>query len=219
MATTGYFIDRDWNYREILLGFEPLHRTHSGINLSTSLGLAKNITIIRVPCIAYIKANLKNETAERNWSDVQFQSAYARQQNREIDDDYDWHQGYRQSFKEYVRPYQQRLVNSQTSSQEQASARPTEVSAIKYVDDLDPVSDNEEDMILIQEQPTAHGLSERVAGKRRRSMASEVEEEAQQAAQSDEAEIPLPKQPNTQQRISGRNRKRTRREDDDFVHY
>jgi hypothetical protein len=34
MAITGYFIDQDWNYCEILLGFEPLHGTHSGINLS-----------------------------------------------------------------------------------------------------------------------------------------------------------------------------------------
>lgn len=37
MAVTGYFIDEDWNYREILLGFEPLHGTHSGVNLSTVL--------------------------------------------------------------------------------------------------------------------------------------------------------------------------------------
>ena len=37
MAVTGYFIDQDWSYREILLGFEPLHGTHSGANLSTVL--------------------------------------------------------------------------------------------------------------------------------------------------------------------------------------
>lgn len=37
MAITGYFIDQNWNYREILLGFEPLHGTHSGANLSTVL--------------------------------------------------------------------------------------------------------------------------------------------------------------------------------------
>lgn len=37
MAVTGYFIDEDWNYREILLDFEPLHGTHSGINLGTVL--------------------------------------------------------------------------------------------------------------------------------------------------------------------------------------
>jgi hypothetical protein len=37
MAVTSYFIDIDWNYQEILLGFEPLHGTHSGINLSAVL--------------------------------------------------------------------------------------------------------------------------------------------------------------------------------------
>lgn len=37
MAITGYFIDREWNYRELLLGFEPLHGTHSGANLSDVL--------------------------------------------------------------------------------------------------------------------------------------------------------------------------------------
>jgi hypothetical protein len=35
MAITGYFVDADWNFREILLAFEPLSRTHSGENLST----------------------------------------------------------------------------------------------------------------------------------------------------------------------------------------
>jgi hypothetical protein len=34
MAITGYFLDRDWKYREILLGFEPIHRTHTGAKLS-----------------------------------------------------------------------------------------------------------------------------------------------------------------------------------------
>lgn len=34
MAITGYFINKDWEYREILLGFEPLHGSHSGVNLS-----------------------------------------------------------------------------------------------------------------------------------------------------------------------------------------
>lgn len=37
MAITGYFIDRDWNYRELLLGFEPLDGPHSGVNLSEVL--------------------------------------------------------------------------------------------------------------------------------------------------------------------------------------
>jgi hypothetical protein len=37
MAVTGYFLDEDWNYREILLGFEPLHGSHTGSYLSTVL--------------------------------------------------------------------------------------------------------------------------------------------------------------------------------------
>ena len=37
MAISGYFIDEDWQYREILLGFEPLYGTHSGANLSVVL--------------------------------------------------------------------------------------------------------------------------------------------------------------------------------------
>lgn len=37
MAITGYFIDINWNYREFLLGFEPLEGTHSGENLSSVL--------------------------------------------------------------------------------------------------------------------------------------------------------------------------------------
>ncbi|KAK9847191.1 hypothetical protein MYU51_020359 [Penicillium brevicompactum] len=34
MAVTGYFLDQHWEYREILLGFEPLSGSHSGVNLS-----------------------------------------------------------------------------------------------------------------------------------------------------------------------------------------
>lgn len=37
MVVTGYFIDKDWNYHEILLGFEPLHGTHTGVNLGSVL--------------------------------------------------------------------------------------------------------------------------------------------------------------------------------------
>lgn len=33
MAITGYFIDLNWDYREFLLGFEPLEGTYSGENL------------------------------------------------------------------------------------------------------------------------------------------------------------------------------------------
>lgn len=37
MAVTGYFIDQEWNYREILLGFEPLQGSHTGANLGAVL--------------------------------------------------------------------------------------------------------------------------------------------------------------------------------------
>jgi hypothetical protein len=37
MAITGYFIDKDWNYCEILLGFEPLHGSHTGAHLSETV--------------------------------------------------------------------------------------------------------------------------------------------------------------------------------------
>jgi hypothetical protein len=37
MAITVYLIDKDWNYREMLLDFEPLHGSHNGINLSDVL--------------------------------------------------------------------------------------------------------------------------------------------------------------------------------------
>jgi hypothetical protein len=37
MAITVYFIDKDWNYREMLLGFEPIHGPHTGNNLSDVL--------------------------------------------------------------------------------------------------------------------------------------------------------------------------------------
>jgi hypothetical protein len=37
MAITGYFLDQSWEYHEVLLGFEPLHGSHSGANLSEVL--------------------------------------------------------------------------------------------------------------------------------------------------------------------------------------
>lgn len=37
MAITVYFIDKDWNYREMLLEFEPLHGPHTRSNLSDVL--------------------------------------------------------------------------------------------------------------------------------------------------------------------------------------
>jgi hypothetical protein len=37
MAITAYFVDDNWNYRELLLGFEPLSGKHSGVNLGAVL--------------------------------------------------------------------------------------------------------------------------------------------------------------------------------------
>lgn len=37
MAITGYFLDKEWEYREVLLGFEPLSGTHSGVNLGENV--------------------------------------------------------------------------------------------------------------------------------------------------------------------------------------
>jgi hypothetical protein len=37
MAITGYFLDQDWNYCEVLLGFEHLHGSHTGENLSKTV--------------------------------------------------------------------------------------------------------------------------------------------------------------------------------------
>ncbi|KAG0156272.1 hypothetical protein PDIDSM_3449 [Penicillium digitatum] len=74
MAITGYFIDHNWDYCEILLGFEPLHGSHTGENLSktvtqilTEHGISdrsvqdhlqsqhsSDLSIFRVPCIAHV---------------------------------------------------------------------------------------------------------------------------------------------------------------------
>ncbi|KAJ5963082.1 hypothetical protein N7481_013387 [Penicillium waksmanii] len=37
MAITEYFLDKYWDYHEILLGFEHLQRSYSGANLSEAL--------------------------------------------------------------------------------------------------------------------------------------------------------------------------------------
>lgn len=34
MAVTAYFLDQNWEYREVLLGFEPIFGSHTGMNLS-----------------------------------------------------------------------------------------------------------------------------------------------------------------------------------------
>lgn len=136
IAITGYFIDADWVYREVLLGFKPLHGTHSGVNLSTtviqtvtqheiedrifglttdnasnnktlvdtlqqsllqqSLSNARDINIIRIPCLAHViqlslnqlldrlKAVPQNETTETKWTKQQVTLARANTKKRDI---------------------------------------------------------------------------------------------------------------------------------------
>lgn len=107
------------------------------------------------------------------------------------------------------------LISEFLSDEEKEEAN--EEKSSRFLDDLDPISDSEEDnVVVLQEHLAVQGLSERAAGKRRRSVASDADGEAQEITQSDDnADIPLP----DVRRVSGRNRKRTRREDDDFVHY
>jgi hypothetical protein len=33
MAITGYFLDQEWEYREVLLRFEPISGSYTGVNL------------------------------------------------------------------------------------------------------------------------------------------------------------------------------------------
>lgn len=74
--------------------------------------------------------------------------------------------------------------------------------------EFDPISDNEEggEGESIQIQPPGQAQSEKSQGKRRRSVAS-VPEEGNEDEEDDEIVLPLP---NTQQRISGRVRKRSK---------
>jgi hypothetical protein len=102
-------------------------------------------------------------------------------------------------------------------SNEEQQALDEEKDAQLLNDNLEPISDDEEDDLeILQEVPT-QATSERTIGKRRKSATSDIGEEAQGPDPSnDEADLPLP---NTQHRVSRRHRKRSRREDDQFVHY
>ncbi|KAG0157879.1 hypothetical protein PDIDSM_5391 [Penicillium digitatum] len=86
MAITGYFIDSDWVYREVLLGFKPLHDNASNNKtLATALqqALSDGTIITRIPCLAHviqlslnqllarIKAVPLNESAETRWTEKQ----------------------------------------------------------------------------------------------------------------------------------------------------
>lgn len=61
MAITGYFLGQDWEYREVLLGFEPLHGSHTGCNLSTIV-----IGILQKHSIADRVLSITTDNAAKN---------------------------------------------------------------------------------------------------------------------------------------------------------
>jgi hypothetical protein len=61
MAITGYFIDQDWNYYEVLLGFEHLHGSHTGGNLSETV-----IQILQAHGIADQVLSITTDNASNN---------------------------------------------------------------------------------------------------------------------------------------------------------
>jgi hypothetical protein len=73
MAVTGYFIDQDWNYREILLGFEPLYGTHSGVNLGAVLFELLQQHQIEDRVLAVTSDNASNNTTlmDNTWKSLQ----------------------------------------------------------------------------------------------------------------------------------------------------
>jgi hypothetical protein len=61
MAITGYFIDQDWNYYEVLFGFEHLHRSHTGSNLGETV-----IQILQAHSIADRVLSVTTDNASNN---------------------------------------------------------------------------------------------------------------------------------------------------------
>jgi hypothetical protein len=67
MAITRYFMDTDWNFREILLVFEPLSGTHSSENLGTVVFKVLQDHDIMDRVLAVITNNaLNNSTLVKN---------------------------------------------------------------------------------------------------------------------------------------------------------
>jgi hypothetical protein len=62
MAITSYFLDANWEYREVLLGFEPLEGAHSGDNLGSVLSSILTDYSIADRVIAITTDNASNNT-------------------------------------------------------------------------------------------------------------------------------------------------------------
>lgn len=77
MAITGYFLDQNWEYREVLLGFEPLEGTHSGDNLASVLSaiLKQHQIVDRIMAITTDNAS-NNDTMiikmQKDYPDARF---------------------------------------------------------------------------------------------------------------------------------------------------
>ncbi|EED15748.1 conserved hypothetical protein [Talaromyces stipitatus ATCC 10500] len=71
IAITRYFIDKNWQYREILLGFEPLYDRHTSINLSAVLleTLQQHDLVDRVLALTTDNAS-NNKTLLRAFNDA-----------------------------------------------------------------------------------------------------------------------------------------------------
>jgi hypothetical protein len=115
------------------------------------------------------------------------------------------------------------LVEEYLSSHEIQAAK-EEREAQKSQDDLEPISDNEEDNSVSNHVRVP---SVRALGKRRRSIAEPGTEEIQEPVieLDDDGEVPLPdnttilqEESNTQRRTSGRLPKRSKRDDKEFVY-
>jgi len=61
MAITGYFLDQEWNYCEVLLGFEHLLGSHTGAHLSETV-----IRILREHSIADRVLSITTDNATNN---------------------------------------------------------------------------------------------------------------------------------------------------------
>lgn len=61
MAITGYFLDRDWNYCEVLLGFEHIQGSHTGTQLSETV-----IRILQEHSIADRVLSITTDNASNN---------------------------------------------------------------------------------------------------------------------------------------------------------
>jgi hypothetical protein len=110
-------------------------------------------------------------------------------------------------------------LNKEYLSNNELQAAEEETDSQFLEDDLDPISDNEEDdMALVINEPTTAALSENVLGKRRRSIASVPEEESQEPHYSDnDDDSPLPA--NQQMLRTSKRPRKQQRQDDGFTYY